>query len=314
MKLGLLLLATAASAMWPFNGRLPLQADPLADVAELVSKGQYEQALDHMDDALNRRGLSSKDKVRAYLLFGRSLEALGRYDRALTHYVLALQLYPRDEELTLALADVYHREELDDKARPLYERVLSRDSRNPRAHIGLAESYQSLGLYDSALEHYRQAVEAWGAGNPIVWTNYAHALAGERDFAGAEHAMQKALSLSSSPERLEDLAVYQHAQGKLEQAYVTLDAAIAAASSDASLRLRRALWLSKEGRDEEAARDVEKALQLQPKDPLGWWCRGLLDARAGRTADARLAFQSAAAVGKGFVAKAAKAALRTLSK
>jgi tetratricopeptide (TPR) repeat protein len=314
MKLSLLLLATAASAMWPFSGRLPLRADPLADVAELVSKGEYTQALDHMDDALYRRGLSAKDKVRAYLLFGRSLEALGRYDRALTHYVLALQLYPRDEDLTLALADVYHREELDDKARPMYERVLEQDSHSRRAHIGLAESYQSLGLFDKALEHYSQAVRDWGAGDPIVWTNYAHALAGERDFAGAERAVQKAISLAPSPSRLEDRAVYQRAQGKSDQAFSSLDAAVASAPDDAALLLRRALWLADARLDEEAARDVNKALQLQPRDALAWWCRGLLYARAGRPADARLAFQSAAAGEKGFIAKAAKAAIRTLSK
>lgn len=257
----------------------------LASLQKLYETGKYEQVI----EALPPQTIETyygQDRAHAYLLLAMSRQRKGDVEGALGVFQLAVQLFPKDINLLSALADLLHGEELDDRARPLYEEVLRIHPNNATAHVGLAEIERSQGFLERSIHHYEQALIEL-PNNASTWRAFAAVLSERRDYPKAIAAIEKSLSLEPrSPESLEALAIFQYRQGLRREADETIDRAIELAADKKELRLERALWLL-EGRELDASlKQAREVLREDAENPLALWIRASVELRRGQRTEA----------------------------
>jgi len=293
-----------ASASW-----LPWGQDPAFEsVQKLYNGGKFGEVAGRLSGA-GMRKISRRHRALAYKMLGVSYERKGRLKEALAVYQYAEGLYPKDINILSGLANLLHHVGLDDRARPLFERVLDIHPNNAEAHLGMAEISYKQGFLEKAQRHYEIVLTEWNQ-NESIWRGYAVVLAKRRDWAGAVHAVRQALSLQESADSYEALAVFQRANGDAE-AYASLKRASGITQDRPDLRLRAGLWLLEDGWLDESLGEAEAVLALRPQDPLAHWLRASVNLRRGRMDAARKDLESAAGAGRNspFVARAAEAML-----
>jgi len=265
-------------------------AATVADAQKLFDAGKYQEVVNTLPSQ-TIDNLSSQDRPKAYLLLGQSRARNEDADGALGVLQLGVQLYPKDINLLSALADLLHSQELDDRAKPLYERVLRIHPNNSSAHLGLAEIEHSQGFLERSVRHYEQSLVEFSK-NPAIWRSFAGVLSERRDYPKAVAAIEKSLSLEPNDAlSLESLALFQYRQGLRREADETIRRAIAAAPLPpklTELRLERALWLLSGGQLDASLREAQDSLRDDPENPLAYWIRASVALRRGdRQAAAR---------------------------
>ncbi|MEI8191667.1 MAG: tetratricopeptide repeat protein [candidate division NC10 bacterium] len=240
---------------------------------------------------------------------------MGRLQDALATYQLAEGFYPKDINILSDLAYLLHRVELDDRARPFYERVLKIHPNNAAAHMGLGEILYKQGLLESAQRHFESALVEWKS-NETIWREYAQVLGERRDWGGAIRAIQRALALQENASSMEALAVFQRHIGA-PAGYATLRRACdltGKSGKAADIKLRLGLWLLEDGRLDESLQEAQAVLSERPEEPLALWLMASVKLRQGRLDEARRDLASAAQAGRSsqFVARTAAAMLRQM--
>jgi len=307
LALALCFCAPSASAF-----QFPWSKDkPFESVQELYAREDYGEVAAKLSEPGLRR-ISRGNRAKAYKMLGVSLERLGKTKEALAVYQYAETLYPEDLNILSGLANLLHRVDLDDRARPLFERVLSIHPNNAEAHLGMAEILARQGLLERAQRHYESALSEWNR-NPEIWRDYALLLGQRRDWAGAVAAVRQALALQESAASYEALALFQRASGEPE-AYSSLTRAIGMTQDRPDMRLRAALWLLEDGRLDECLQAADSLLAADPEEPLALWLRASVSLRRGRFESARGDLEKAAQHGRRapFVARVSQALLERL--
>ncbi|MBI4387193.1 MAG: tetratricopeptide repeat protein [Elusimicrobia bacterium] len=265
----------------------------LESVQKLFDGRKYEDVIKQLSES-NIHKMRRKDIVVAYTLLGGSYQQREQTDKAIGVFQLAVELFPKDINVLSHLAGLLHTVELDDRARPLYERILAIHPNNAAAHLGLAEIERAQGNLEEALEHYGRCLEEWTQ-NAAVWLAYAQVLAEKQNFNAASAALQESIALQpGSVDSLSTLALFQYLQGLKSQAHETLRSAIAQAPDRGDFLLRHSLWLLEEGDLEASLSQAQRALRLSPQDPLGLWIRGVIALRRYNKATARRDLELAA--------------------
>lgn len=288
-------------------------ADPLKAEHDLFDGGSFAAAA----AALTPERLSALPKrVRGdgYALRAASLEAAGHTDDALAAYQVAEALYPKNLQALTGLAWLLHRQGLDDRARPLFERAVRIHPNNASGNLGLAEIQRAQGDLASAQAGYAKALEEAGwAKNAAVQREYAELLASRQNHQAAASAIARALALDPSAATLLSAARIDRRRGAAEAAYRNLGYALANDPAQDDITLQRALWLLEDGRLPEAEADAEAVL-ARLDHALARWVRGVARARRGDLAGARADLASAAAQRREhpFVARAALSLLEEL--
>jgi Tfp pilus assembly protein PilF len=298
----------------PPVGAAPLlHQSPLEPVQTLFDAKHYDQVILRLQGQVIEN-LSRQYQPQAYLLLGLSYTRQGKIDKALGVLQLAVQLFPNDINALSTLADLLHHEELDDRAKPLYERVLRIHSNNTNAHLGLAEIEHSQGFLERSLDHYERCLNELPK-NPAVWRAYAAVLSERLDYPRAIAAIKKSLELDpGNAQSLEFLALFQHREGLSSQADQTLRQAIDASGDKTQFRLERALWLLEENDLDRSLRETQQVLQDSPGNPLGHWIRASIALRRGERAVAieNLRLAASNSVQFPFIASTAQAMLDRL--
>ena len=296
-------LGSPAAAFGPFG-----DAQAYREARALYDAGKYSEVIERLSGA-GMRSIRRGERPRAHELLGASYERTGELQKAIAVYQFAAGLYPKDINILSNQANLLHRMDLDDRARPLYERVLEMHPNNAFGHRGLAEIFRAQGLHAEACDHYALALREHHRDHNL-WRSYAEALADRRDFISAERAVQRALSIEEDAESRLDLADFQRAMRKPE-AYASLDRAGEAAGAREDIRLRRALWLLEDGRLDESLREAESVLSAHADEPLALWLRASIRIRRGSEAGARedLAKAAQAERDSPFIARVSKALL-----
>lgn len=299
--------AASAPASW---SAVPGRLDA---IQELFDARQYDSVIQRLSgDGIE--SFSQENRSRAYLLLGRSYSLKGKLDSAIGAFQLAAQLFPNDINILSELARLLHREELDDRAKPLFERILRVHPNNAAAYLGLAEIEHAQGFLGRSAARYERALAEYSR-DPAVWRAYAEVLSERRDYPKAISAIERALSLDPGDARsLEALALFEHRQGLSSRADETLLKAIAVSEDKIPLLLERALWLLEEKDADGGLREAQRVLQKSPDDPLGLWIRAYVrlgkGQRDGAIQDLRLA--SSQGSRHPFIASVAEAMLRQL--
>jgi tetratricopeptide (TPR) repeat protein len=165
----------SAEASW-----LPWGKDEaFEDAQKLYDSGKYAEVVAKLSNS-GIRAVSWRRRAKAYELLGLSRERIGRLQEALATYQLAEGLYPKDINILSDLAYLLHRVELDDRARPFYERVLKIHPNNAAAHLGLGEIFSKQGLLERSQSHFERALLEW-KNSETVWREYAEVLGERRD-------------------------------------------------------------------------------------------------------------------------------------
>lgn len=290
-----------------------LRQNPLEPVQTLFEAKHYDQVILRLQGQ-SVENLSRQYQPQAYLLLGLSYAREGKIDKALGVLQLTVQLFPGDINALSALADLLHREELDDRAKPLYERVLGIHPNNTNAHLGLAEIEHSQGFLERSIDHYKRCLAVLPK-DPAVWRAYAAVLSERLDYAEAIAAIKQSLNLDpADAHSLESLALFQHRDGLFAQADQTLRRAIDATEEKTPFRLERALWLLEANDLDKSSRETQRVLQDSPGNPLGRWILASIALRRGEREVAIQNLRSAASndVQFPFIASTAQAMLERL--
>lgn len=300
----IVLFSSPAQAFW-FQERRE-QKQMLADAKAAYEQGDYRNAVFITQEFLLKNAGKHNAKS-AYILIGNSYKALGAYDKALLKYNEAIEFYPKDAELTLALADIYFLGGLTDKAIEVYKRVLDLDEDNAPAKLGLAESYLSEGFFDRASKYFKEYIEVTETKDPNVYYDYALSRFYANDYAGALTLTQKTLSMQSSASATFLLAKIYRAEGKKHDSILAVNRALELAPKDEEILLTKMLWLSYE--DDSAAQgfaDANEYLKTHPNDNLALFARFLASYKLGNKKAALEDIKTVAqSEGDGFINKIA---------
>ncbi len=287
------------------------QADPLLKEREMFKEGRYKEVIAQVGDG-NFQYYRGNDLALAYFYLGQSYEYTNHLGKALGFYELGVKLFPDDRRLLSALALLLHRAGLEEEAQPLFEKILLTRPKNAEAHLGLAEIDATLGFLKRSAHHYKETLKVVPE-NADIWRHYAELLMRLRDYAQAQEAAQKSLSLSDDPKTRMDIAMTENAQGQTEQALQEIDSApIRSAYGIKALRLK-GLWLLEAHRYTEASLVARQVTQDTPNDPIAHWIKAQLDLKKGDIAQARKELgQIQDLRHHPFASKAAQALLNTL--
>lgn len=309
-----LLLAGCALLACGCFTRGSLAIDPLSAQRELYSRGSFQQAAAALTPEVMAR-LPRRHRSEGHALLARSLEASGRLDEALSAYQYGEALYPDNLELLSGLAWLLHRQGLDDRARPLFERIVDIHPNNASGNLGLSEILRAQGDFAQAQVRIETALsEAGWAENPAVQRDYAELLADRQLYEAAARAADKSLSLTRTPDTLVVAARIARQRGLSPDAYALLAESLSLDPGRDEARRERALWLLEDGRLDDATAEAQGLLDRVPGDALAFWVRGVARARQGDFPGARADLGAAAARRREnpFIARAALAFLQEL--
>lgn len=232
--------------------------------------------------------ISTPYQNKGYWYLGQCHEKLGHPDKALATYQVGVQLYPQDKELLLALANLFHRVELDREARALFESLLLLDPAHLQANIGLAESYKKLGLLDKALIYYEAASKILKPGKAdgnAFWLEYADVLCQNGQWEAAENSIRKILESSPNAEAWVRLGKIQRAQRQKARSLESLEQAQKLDPERLDIQLMYSLWLEADGHHNRSLQAIQAILKRDPFNPLAHWILAWHAMKSGKPAE-----------------------------
>lgn len=178
----------------------------LASVLALQDK--HEEAIQHFQIALEHE----PEYARAWFSKGRSLDAIGEFNEAVTAYSRAIELNPRlrmaaDDpggEHYHALGDLYLRFRLFDHAARVYENGSANNRNSPRLFHGHGVALLQLGRYAEAVEVFESTLEVaprHGSANYNLVVALRGAGERERAIAQGERLLETGAGLNEARQR-----------------------------------------------------------------------------------------------------------------
>lgn len=173
--------------------------------ATLFDQDQRDQAIGLLRDWLSANPQDNTARLRLA-----QLEVItGNYRGAAEDLSSALRQHAEGAELQTALAWTLALAGRTDEAAPLAEQAVRRDPKDALAAHALALVYLAQGKSPRAVEVLRPVMSGGAARNPRMQLDYARALAGAGDAAGARAALKRLLETSpdTASERTEAKAL-----------------------------------------------------------------------------------------------------------
>jgi tetratricopeptide (TPR) repeat protein len=282
--LSFLLLAcafTRADAFLWFGGETRRNTAAMEEARAAYARADYAAAVDIMEEFLLKN--PSKQCLReAYDIIGRSYKIQGAYDKALLKYGEAVEFFPNDIPLNLALADIYYIGGLNGKAVQLYDKVLKLDGDNLPARLALARAYLAEGYFTKAAQYFRGYLDGGGSADADFYYDYASALFIANDYGGALDMAQKSAVLRTHAKISFLIAKIYKAAGEENRAFEFIAVACAQEGADDEILLTRALWLAVDKGWREGMAIADNYLKTSPRDKLALFIKYIALSRAGR--------------------------------
>lgn len=154
-------------------------------------EGRYEEGL-----KLLFQSLEVGDSFTAHLYTGRVLFSLNKYQQAIPHLKIALEMTQDDPESLLDLADAYFYTGQNKEASEFYDRVLSLDPKEIDAVVGKGEVLMTAGDPEAALNYIEKAI-ALAPSRPDIWLLKAQAIKSLDQLYEARLCADRAIALGS---------------------------------------------------------------------------------------------------------------------
>jgi tetratricopeptide (TPR) repeat protein len=205
----------------------------------LQSQGKFDEAMSHYRKAVQLR----PDYAEAHNNLGMLLAQQGNLDEAISHFRDAVRINPNYIRAHFNLATALSQEGKFDEAISPYRFVLQREPNNAQVYYNIGVALQSQGKVDEALYNFRQAMRlnpAW----PLPISQIAQILSLHpdtkiRDSKQAVKLAERAAELTNhkDAEVLNTLATAYAADGQLDKAIVTAQAALQIADKEKNTEL-----------------------------------------------------------------------------
>jgi tetratricopeptide (TPR) repeat protein len=237
----------------------PASPEPLALLVDAyVAAGNADLAVATAERLRNLQG----DTAAAHVIFGVVNEKVGRPADALTAYQTALDKQPNHLGAARARARLLERQQREPEARRLLEDTAQARPQAVEPLVDLAQMEERAGNRGSAIDAYRRAL-ARAPDNPILMNNLAFLLAGdpetrEEAVTLAEKAVARAPDSAVVADTL-GWALFQ--KGELGRAEELLTRVAKAAPGLGEVRYHLGMVYAKQGKIEEARRELEAALK-----------------------------------------------------
>jgi Flp pilus assembly protein TadD/mono/diheme cytochrome c family protein len=265
-------------------GKEPNDRIALYDLASaLAGQGRYPEAITIYQQVL---ALHPGDE-RALTSLGAAQESSGNWQPAQKTYIQAITLNPKscDARFNLAQLDLKHNQASE--AEQQFRTMLKQCPTDAGMHSGLGVALAKEEQFEAAQVEFHQAL----ATNPNDFT----ALYNLGDMALQTNQLQQAVEYleSAAKQRPDDVDAHEqlasaYAQsGHLIQAVQQLHSATRLEPENPSLHALLSQVLAATEQLQEAILEQKAALHLQANDADGWNNLGVLEARAGKTAQAR---------------------------
>ncbi len=253
----------------------PSYLEPLVGLAQsYYSLDEYDVALKYVQQASRYSGSNSQ----VMNLQGRILVGLGQIDKARAIYQQVLTMEPYNVEARIGLAELAVAQGNTDGALAQYQDAVRLEPQNRKALLSLALLYRARGQGDIAGKYIRLALE-YHSGDPQVHMLAGEYYLGQGNSDEALRQAQTALALRSD---------YSDAMLLVGEIYLqTGDFAKASATMDQLV----AGYRGAEAGTSTGSRQTQRV--------LAWYIRGLAQARLGNTNDAIRSFQRLLAIDPG---------------
>ena len=205
---------------------------------------------------------------RARLLHAAALVASGAYDRAHTELGALQREYPESEEAQMQLGVLAITEKKFNDAEEIFRRMQRARQGDPLATAGLAESYSGQSEFGRAIE-LLQAERKKAPDSPVIGPLLAFTAVRAGNYDAAISAYREMLERAPrQPGLYLSLAEAYFAKRDYVQAIESLRQACALAPKDGRAETLLAAALGQAGRAGEVKVHLERAVQLQPDNPV----------------------------------------------
>lgn len=273
-----------AEALLGFGARAA-QKEMIEQVRKSYDEGDYKTVEEISREFLIKYPSASKKRLKdVYLFLGRAYTAEGQYDKALLTYNEAVEFLPKDEDVNIALGDIYLIGGLTDNAKEIYRKVLAANKDCKEAVLGLARAHYEDGFFSRATMFFKEYEESSAAEELSASFFYYYAMAqyfSNNGEAAFELAF-KSLSKEETPDTLVLIAKLYKDSSDEENALKYLNAALEKAPSRADIYLTKALWLAfDKGTAAEGGKMADAVLQKDEYDKLALFIKYLSLVRMG---------------------------------
>jgi|GEM_PF-1904414 len=249
--------------------------------------GDYGAASSALNKIIDQR-YPAKVMKKAYVLLGRTQEATGRLDLALSTYQIGLGLYQDDMTLLLALGRLYYITDLQKRAQVTFEKALEQDDTNLDAVLGLARTYEKIGYLEKSAKLYEQAVHISSPVPAGLLADYAHSLYIQRRYTEATETALKAAEIAPRDSDIAFLLANIYYEHRTDQkAFEELRRALELKPDKKEFLLARAMWECSAKRYGKAMEAADKVLASEPKEPVALWLKALILTGMGDNAGAK---------------------------
>jgi tetratricopeptide (TPR) repeat protein len=259
-----------------------------------VRLGEPGRALEVLEEAIQQSGEDSQ-----------LLQALGAYYFSQADFGRTEQVYqqmltsePDQAAPYLALADLYLQRGRIGDAQSQYDHALALDPANTAVYLALGSLHQRLGQTAEAIDYYSQALSL----NPtldIAYVNLASLYRSQARWTDAQATYEQGLSVApTSAQLLIQYGNFLLQRGDVSGALTVLDQAINLSAGAETFIARSDIYLSL-GRVEEAKRDLQKAVEIEPGSVNAWISLGNLYSAQDDLIRAEQAYRQAVALSPG---------------
>ena len=237
----------------------PKSPEPLAvQIDAYIAQGKADDAV---ATAARLRALQGETAF-AYVLYGAVNEKAGRPADALAAYQAALEKEPHHLAAARARANLLERQSRVPEARQLLEATAQGRPQNIEPLVDLAQLEDRAGNPSGAVAAYRRAL-AQAPESPALLNNLAYLLAGDPATSAEAVALaEKAHAAAPNSAAIADTlgwALYQ--KGDLARAEEILTRVAKAAPGSGEVRYHLGMVYAKQGKTEDARRELEAALK-----------------------------------------------------
>jgi tetratricopeptide (TPR) repeat protein len=239
-----------------------------------VAIGQAELMLNNLDraDEAYRRAISYFPWADG-AVNGLVAVAERRGDRAAitSAWQRMARLYPDVTYVQIRLIGAYVGENRAAKALPLVERLLEREPGNGDAWFMKGTVLTAFGRPADAIAAFRSSLDKSPTNPAFIWGSMGDAYFGLSMFPEAIRAYREAVSLSKGEWRWRFwLTVALKDGGYLDEAIAIDEKMVVERPDDPSTFRQLGFALASAGRNEEAAKALERSLTLEPNQPKTW--------------------------------------------
>ncbi len=252
--------------------------------------GQYQEALPGLEKCF-RQSTDSMVRRMCGRQLTRTYTDLSRDSKAVETALELNRLYPDDPEVLYNTGKIYGNYAF------LTMQKLGQVAPNSLwKYLAAAEANESQGAFDAAIGEYREVLKI-DPGHPNIHYRIGRTLlaraegkAGSPDIAEAASEFEQELRLNpGNANAAYELAEIQRKAGQLEEAKRYFEAAVASYPNFEEAQVGLAATLMAQQKPELALPHLEKAVQLNPDDPVAWYRLAQADRSTGREAEQRKA-------------------------